>query len=67
MNILVIDKDKFLAENLCSYLKQNPQSQIHYLSTLNEVYANISKNKYYLISTELFMPGGKDENWLLKI
>lgn len=67
MNILVIDKDKFLAENLCSYLKQNPQIQIQCISTLNEVYANISKNKYDLIISELFMPGTENNNWLLGI
>ncbi|MBC8184985.1 response regulator transcription factor [candidate division KSB1 bacterium] len=67
MKILVIDQDKFLAENLCRYLKQNKQIQIWCISTINEVNAEVSKNKYDLIISELFMPGVEDENWLFEI
>ena len=67
MKILVIDKDKFLAENLCAYLKQNPEIQIRCISTMSDVLYQTSKDKYDLIISELFMPGTESENWLLKV
>lgn len=67
MKVLVIDKDEFLAENLCSYLEQNPEIQIQCISTINEVFYQTSKNKYDLIISELFMPGTENENWIFKV
>jgi len=67
MKILVIDKDKFLAENLCNYLKQNTEIKLNCICSTNEFFDEISKNRYDLIISELFMPGIEDENWLFKV
>jgi len=67
MRILIIDDEKFLAENLARYLQQRVSAKIHFVYQPDDAMELVSKEKFDLIICDLKMSDQSEGELILNI
>lgn len=67
MNVLLIENEKFFAENLCNYLKSSTKINIQHATKIKNALSLLSKKKFDLVVSEIRLPDSANDDWLLEI
>ncbi len=67
MNILIIEDQKFLAENLCLYLQMRTNFDVQYVTSAQKALNLLDSQQYRLIISDLKLRDSAQGEWLRKV